>query len=170
MTKSSLSLPVDQVSEILQGFIRLKPLLDEPPPGTFLRATRHLKALHSQVGLGHLELSGLYFRLGGILYGRQVPIPMGELGKELGVPLSTATRAVDWLVAHQLAERSPDPQDRRIVRVEMTQMGREAFQEFINLMAQRFEVVLGLLSPKEQRQCISLLRKIARGLANRQMP
>ncbi len=168
MPNTHLQLQVSQVSEILRGFIRLKPLLEEPPTAKSLRATRHLKALHAQTEADHIEVSGLFFRLGVVLYEHDQPMTMGEIGKELDIPLSTATRMVDWLVARDFAERLRDPKDRRVVRVGMTQMGRETYQEVNNLMAQRLEQVLRLLTPKERRQCISLLRKIARGLAKNQ--
>jgi len=41
---------------------------------------------------------------------------MGELSKALDVPLSTATRIADC-GQERYAERSPDPKDRRVVRV-----------------------------------------------------
>ncbi|MBI5304249.1 MAG: MarR family transcriptional regulator [Chloroflexi bacterium] len=164
MAKTHLQLQVDQVGEILRGFIRLKPLLNEPLTPRSLQATRRLKALHAQVGIGHFEVSGLFFRLGVVLYEHAQPMTMSELSKELNVPLSTATRMVDWLVAHHFAERSPDPQDRRIVRVGMTPLGRETYQEMNNLFAHRLEQVLSQLTPKERRQFIALLGKIAQSL------
>jgi DNA-binding MarR family transcriptional regulator len=51
---------------------------------------------------------------------------MGELARQLGISLSAATGLADRLVQHGLIERKPDPQDRRIVRVEMARAGKLA--------------------------------------------
>jgi DNA-binding MarR family transcriptional regulator len=164
MSRTNLRLQVDQVSEILHGFIRLKPLLNAPLTAKSLEAMRQLKAFHTEMNVVRFDVSGVLFRLAVILYEHVQPMTMGEVSKELDAPLSTATRMVDWLVSHQYVERSPDPDDRRIVRVSMTSAGREIYQEMNNLVADRLEHVLSLLTPTERRQFISLLRKIARGL------
>jgi len=41
------------------------------------------------------------------------PLTMSELSNELNVPMSTATRIVDWLVRGDMVERANDPNDRR---------------------------------------------------------
>ena len=164
MTRASLQLQVDQISEIFHGFIRLKPLLNAPLTSKSLQAMRQLKALHSEINIVRFDVSGLFFRLAVILYEHAQPMTMGELSKELDAPLSTTTRLVDWLVTHHFVERSPDREDRRIVRVSMTATGRVTYQEMNNLFAGRLEHVLGLLTPVERRQFITLLRKIVRGL------
>jgi DNA-binding MarR family transcriptional regulator len=51
---------------------------------------------------------------------------MGELAGRLGISLSAATGLVDRLVQQGMIERKPDPQDRRIVRVETSKSGRRA--------------------------------------------
>ncbi len=52
---------------------------------------------------------------------------MGKLSEAAGVPPSTATRMVDWLVEGGYAERFANLEDRRIARVGLTETGRELY-------------------------------------------
>lgn len=56
-------------------------------------------------------------------------LTMGELSRAISVPLSTATRMVDWMVERKYAERLSDSNDRRIVRVALTTNGYKLSQE-----------------------------------------
>lgn len=56
--------------------------------------------------------------------GFQGACTMGELAGRLGISLSAATGLTDRLVQQGMIERKPDPQDRRIVRVEVSKIGR----------------------------------------------
>ncbi len=51
-------------------------------------------------------------------------LTMGELSRAVSVPLSTATRMADWMVENEYAERLSDSNDRRIVRLALTENGR----------------------------------------------
>jgi len=58
------------------------------------------------------------------------------------VPFSTATRMVDWFVDNGYAQRLPDPEDRRVVRVALTDSGRELYQTIERYMVQHFRLML----------------------------
>jgi DNA-binding MarR family transcriptional regulator len=88
------------------------------------------------------------------------PITMGELSRDLNVPLSTATRTMDWLVENGYAQRLPDPQDRRIVRVGLTDAGREVYATVNQFFMERIEQILGQLTPGERETFISLFCKV----------
>jgi len=64
-----------------------------------------------------------FYRMGSILY-RDTNPTMRELSRALSVPLSTATRMVSLWVDNGWARRLSDPDDRRIVRVVLTDSGR----------------------------------------------
>lgn len=53
---------------------------------------------------------------------------MSELAEALRVEPSTATRAVQRLVNAGLAERTPSPEDGRVVQAAITQQGREVYE------------------------------------------
>ncbi len=93
---------------------------------------------------------------------------MGELSKALDVPLSTATRIVDWLVKGGYAERLPDPQDRRVVRVALTKYGRALIKAGDKFIRQRVEQVLCVFTDKERQTLISLLSKLVETLEDQE--
>ena len=51
---------------------------------------------------------------------------MGQLARSLGIGLSAATGLADRLVQHGLMEREVAPEDRRLVRLRLTEAGRRA--------------------------------------------
>ncbi len=50
---------------------------------------------------------------------------MGQLSKATSIPQSTATRMVDWMVDNGYVERFHDADDRRVVRIRLTDSGRK---------------------------------------------
>src|SRR5450432_2181973 len=109
----------------------------------------------------------IFYRIGVAILSRyKEPMPMGELSKELDVPLSTATRIVDGLVASGVAQRVADPQDRRVVRVTLTEGGRELHQILNRHMQKYVDQVLSGLTSDERDQLTHLLRKIVMTLNN----
>ena len=87
---------------------------------------------------------------------------MGELSHTLSVPFSTTTRMVDWFVDNSYAQRLSDPEDRRVVRVALTDSGRELHRTVERYMVQRFRQMLSPLTAEEQSVLLMLLEKMAR--------
>jgi DNA-binding MarR family transcriptional regulator len=85
---------------------------------------------------------------------------MSELSAELDVPLSTATRIVDWLVHGDLVERFNDPNDRRIVRVGTSKGGRELYEMGMTYNKQRITRLLKDFTAEEQTQLLTLTKKL----------
>lgn len=104
--------------------------------------------------------AGLFYNVGNVFSRHEGPITMGELSRELGVPLSTATRTMDWLVNNGYAERLPDPNDRRIVRVGLTRAGKDTYRAISTFMLERAEQAMSQLTPAERETFISLLNKV----------
>jgi DNA-binding MarR family transcriptional regulator len=52
--------------------------------------------------------------------------PIGRLAEIVGSTLPSTGRAVDGLVRHGLATRTEDPLDRRVKRIEATELGAES--------------------------------------------
>jgi len=106
---------------------------------------------------------GIFHRMNSILH-RKPGLTMGELSQALSVPLYTATRMVDSLVAAGLAERLSDPDDRRIVRVTLTDDGLR-FHEAINAdVTRNIQRIMACLTTEEQDILIALFRKITASL------
>jgi DNA-binding MarR family transcriptional regulator len=89
---------------------------------------------------------------------------MSELSHALSVPFSTATRMVDWFVDNGYAQRLPDPEDRRVVRVALTDGGRELYQTTERYMVQHFRLMLSPLTVKEQNILFRIMEKVVRGM------
>ncbi|MDR9459006.1 MAG: MarR family transcriptional regulator [Dehalococcoidia bacterium] len=95
---------------------------------------------------------------------REDSMTMGELSHTLSVPFSTTTRMVDWFVDNSYAQRLSDPEDRRVVRVALTDSGRELNRTVERYMVQRFRRMLSPLTAEEQSVLLMLLEKMARAL------
>lgn len=149
-----------QLATVWGDLLRLMPRLKPVLPEDLARLKERLRALHPEGGAERVADFELFFRIGGVLARRSDPLTMGELSAALGVPLSTATRMVDWLVDGGYAERRSDPDDRRIVRVALTETGRELYQTIRAFIRERIEQVLSRFTPEEREQLVVLLRKL----------
>jgi DNA-binding MarR family transcriptional regulator len=89
---------------------------------------------------------------------------MGDLSRILGVPFSTATRTVDWLVNNNYIQRLADPDDRRVVCVELTGAGKELYEVINNLLLEMTEQFLSNFSPDERKDLSRLLGKLVDNL------
>jgi DNA-binding MarR family transcriptional regulator len=100
------------------------------------------------------------YSLGNTLYRRKEPIAMGELSHILDVPFSTATHLVDGFVKNGFAQRSDDPDDRRVVRVGLTDSGCQLMETINDFVSQRIIRIINIYTEEEQEQIIALLRKL----------
>lgn len=149
-----------EVVKLLQRIIRLRSRFKVVPPEniTILRNQIHESSL-SGMGAGFAD-AGLFINSGSVFARSEGPITMGELSRELEVPLSTATRTVDWLVNNGYAHRLPDPKDRRVVRVELTETGKANYQALSTYLLERVEQALSPLTQSERDIFICLLNKV----------
>jgi DNA-binding MarR family transcriptional regulator len=159
MTDPSLAAHIDQAAAIIRDLMRLRPRLKLGLPPDLARAKAQFDTLRSA---GDDTL----LQVGIVLSSQQEPLSMGELSKALDVPLSTATRIADWWVKNGYVERSPDPKDRRVVRVALTQPGRDLLKVGNKLICQRVGQVLRRFTPDERETLVVLLRKLVASLEN----
>jgi DNA-binding MarR family transcriptional regulator len=89
---------------------------------------------------------------------------MGDLADALRVDPSTATRAVDRLTRIHLAERLPDPDDRRVVLVRATPAGRERHEEAYRRWRKVLHDILGEFEPAEREQLAMNLERLVAAL------
>jgi DNA-binding MarR family transcriptional regulator len=106
---------------------------------------------------------GLFYRVSSCLNSKR-QLTMGELSKSLGVPLSTATRIMDWLVNDGLATRLHDPEDRRVVRVALTNTGLSMYRTINDFAGKRASEILSCLTQKEHETLSKLIHKIINAL------
>jgi DNA-binding MarR family transcriptional regulator len=87
-----------------------------------------------------------------------------KLADICGVSPSTMTHRIDRMAARGLVERSPDPDNRTRIKVQLARGGWELFKQAI-LDAEVVESrILSPLSNDERRQLATLLEKVVAGL------
>ena len=84
----------------------------------------------------------------------------GELSAKLELSSGAMTNRIDRLEQDGLVERHRDPDDRRGVRVALTDSGAETWVQSTNTQAIKEKLVAGALSKPEQHQLNALLRKL----------
>ncbi|MGA2504091.1 MAG: MarR family transcriptional regulator [Anaerolineales bacterium] len=146
--------------KLLQRIIRLRSHFN-------LTLPENIRVIKKQILESNLSSKGtrinnpsLFANAGSVLSNYEGPVSMGELSRDLEVPLSTATRTMDWLVDNGYAKRLPDPKDRRIVRVKLTEKGKETYQVISIFMLRRFEEILSPLTSEERETITTLLNKV----------
>jgi DNA-binding MarR family transcriptional regulator len=89
---------------------------------------------------------------------------MGEIAEYAAIPNPTATRVVDRLVAHAMAFRRTDPQDRRRVLVHLAPNGREVVDRVSKKLEMRISVAFGQVNGCGQ-ELRALLSRLIGGTA-----
>jgi DNA-binding MarR family transcriptional regulator len=114
--------------------------------------------------IGQINDREVFFTIAFFFSRQSEPITMGDLSRIVGVPFSTATRTVDWLVNNGYVQRLADPEDRRVVRVELTRVGKELYQAMNDLLLESTEQFLRNFSLEERKELGRLLGKLVDNL------
>ena len=85
---------------------------------------------------------------------------LSELAEHLHIAARSATEVVDDLEQRGLAERRPDPADRRATLVALTEAGTAAGQAIAAARAAEAESFFGALSPDDRADLSRILRKL----------
>ena len=149
-----------EVAKLLQRIVRLRSRFKVVAPENFAALKKQIHESKPSGKEAGIEDAGLFFNAASVFFSYAGPITMGELSRDLEVPLSTATRTMDWLVNNGYAQRLADPKDRRIVRVELTGKGKETFQAISTFMLGRVEQILSPLNQAERKTFLSLMNKV----------
>jgi DNA-binding MarR family transcriptional regulator len=145
---------------LLQRIVRMRSRFKVVAPENMAALKKQIHESKPSGREAGIEDAGLFYNTGSIFFRYDGPITMGELSRDLEVPLSTATRTMDWLVNNGYARRLPDPKDRRIVRVELTGKGRETFQAISTFMLGKVEQAMSPLDTAERETFMCLLNKV----------
>ncbi|MCQ9136104.1 MarR family winged helix-turn-helix transcriptional regulator [Streptomyces hilarionis] len=129
-----------------------------------LRLTRRVHRIQKR----HLQRSGLgvtpaQARLLRTLAHCDGPPRMADLAARLEVVPRAVTTLVDGLEASGLARRAPDPTNRRVIRIELTEGGRGALRELRGARVSAAEEILDPLTTLEREVLSSLLDALVGG-------
>lgn len=150
-----------------KGFYRADTLVPEDAIGLLMK--RVLQSMMGQIdralhpyGLTHAQWVPLYWlaRNGGAM--------VAELARDAMLDPGATTRALDRLEAKALVRRVRSSADRRVVRIELTDAGREAAAHVPAVLVDVLNAHLQGFSEAEWRQLVALLqRMVANGAALR---
>ena len=143
---------------LAQRFIRLRPKLAFPDEN-MAALKRQIHELRESSEDSH-EDRVYAFRIPLLLTQRETPPTMSELSAELGIPMSSATRMADWLVRANIVERCNDAHDRRVVRLCITEHGRQLIHIGGDYMKTRILQLLKHFSDEEQAELLRLMTKL----------
>jgi len=146
----------EQFVELFHRYMNLHIKLELPEDVALFR-----KKMAALKNASHtFEDKAFLYRIFMLLSQNEEPLTMGRLSSELDVPLSTATRIVDGLVQAGMVERVNDPSDRRVVRVGLSENGRELYDAGMAYNKQRIAKLLDVFTDEEQDQLLKLMNKL----------
>ncbi|MFF3491714.1 MarR family winged helix-turn-helix transcriptional regulator [Streptomyces sp. NPDC002795] len=120
-----------------------------------LRLTRRLQRIQRRQ-LEPVGITPAQSRLLRTLVHYETPPRMADLAQRLEVVPRAVTTTVDGLEAADMVRRAPDPTNRRVIRIELTDKGRAALRELRSARRAAAEEILSPLD-KEQRAQLTVL-------------
>ncbi|WP_337268216.1 MarR family winged helix-turn-helix transcriptional regulator [Oryzifoliimicrobium ureilyticus] len=131
-------------------------LMDLSPALT--QAARSMRTVLSR----NLLHSGLYAGQDGVILSLAEADGMtaGALAQKLGVKAPTMTRTIGRMEAQGFLERKPDPDDARLTKVYLTELGRSSVTAISNAASSCDAMATQNFSDKEIRNLVRLLRAI----------
>lgn len=154
----------DEVDLILAAWGRELPELDVAPLASLSRLSRlyrHLDRARSEAFAAH-DLEVWEFDVLAALrrQGRPYELSPGELIRQTLSTSGTMTNRVNRLAARGLVERLPNTDDRRGVRVRLTEEGRSRVQQALSDLLDYERRVLAAIEPEERAQLAALLKRL----------
>ena len=94
--------------------------------------------------------------------GKRESARVSELGEDLGIGLAAASALADRMTRRQLIVRRPDPDDRRIVRLELSSRGRHLLERLERDRTEHFGKLIARMTPAERGALATTLRAFVR--------
>jgi len=167
MNKNTAPVSVKDQKDMIDILLRLFYLLRRfqgKLPEQMLNVKASIQEHNLREKIGQINDHKVFFTIGFVLSRQSLPITMGDLSRILGVPFSTATRTVDWLVENGYVNRLADSEDRRVVLVELTRAGEELYRAMNDLLLESAEQFLHNFSMEERKELGRLLGKLVENL------
>ena len=152
------------MDRILGQWAQERPDLDASPMGVFGRLSRAERLLgrslaeaSSRFGINRGEFDVLAtLRRAGEPYA----LTPTELFRSMMLSSAAMTNRLDRLEERGLVRRSPDPDDRRGVRITLTEEGLDLIEGAVEAHVEAEEGLLGALSGEDRERLADLLRKL----------
>jgi DNA-binding MarR family transcriptional regulator len=147
--------PLSQREDLLQRLTGLQPALRHRFRATIpADAKAAMLATMEEVTASQLEALMLLHQAGSA-------VSMHQLAENQSITPSSATQLVDRLVRMGLVERLREEEDRRLVRVQLTEVARQKFEELMRLHLRSLATVTERLSDDDLRTLVELLARLA---------
>lgn len=154
----------DAVDRILGQWAVERPDLDASPMGIFGRLSRGVKVLDRSLAgtFAGFGLNGGEFDVLATLrrFGAPYSLTPTELFRSMMLSSAAMTNRLDRLEQRGLVERSPDPSDRRGVRITLTEEGLDLVNKAVEAHVEGEHSLLGALDEEERERLACLLRKL----------
>jgi MarR family 2-MHQ and catechol resistance regulon transcriptional repressor len=108
-------------------------------------------------------LSSAEFMVLEVLYHR-TRIPLQQIGEKILVTSGSITYNIDKLENKGLLKRVPCSDDRRVTYAEITEAGRELFDDIFPQHVSSLHRLMGGLNTEEKEQATELLKKLGKGV------
>jgi len=162
--EANLSVGADEVDELVDAWRRERPELDAAPLQVLSRISRLASVLDERRTAAFVE-HGLQSHEFDVLAalrrsGGDFELTAGELCAATHVTSGTMTSRLDRLVARQLVERRPDPDDGRLVRVRLTLGGKARVDAAFETLLHSEQELIDVLATDRRDQLASALRDL----------
>lgn len=160
----------DAVDLFIQHWNQQRPEVDVSPMAVIGRVQRlsrlfeqELKHFFHEFGIEFWEFDVLATlrRSGG-----DAGLTAGALLKVAMVTSGAITNRIDRLVAKDLVERMPCPEDRRVIRVRLTAAGRQMIDDVLPKHMENEQRILAALNMESREQLAGLLRTLTESLGD----
>ena len=156
--------PGDDVDRLVSAWHRERPDLGVAPLHVLSRIARLAKE-HARIraaAFAEHDLDAWEFDVLAALRraGEPYELSPGRLVAETLVTSGTMTTRVDRLIARGLAERRPDPRDRRGVLVRLTPSGRDVVDGALGTLLDHEHAVVSALSEEDRSALPDILRRL----------
>ena len=95
-----------------------------------------------------------------ILLYRRREVNMTEIAEYISAPLNTATGVVTRLEKKELVKRMRDQEDKRVVKIVLTDKGTAYFEEEEKILVKYFEKFIAMLTDEEEKVLYACMGKL----------
>lgn len=123
-----------------------------------------IAAAVEEMGFTHSQIHALLW------LGSDSRLTMGELAQRIGVTEKSITGVVDRLEREQYARRIREGADRRIIQVELTEKGMQAYRELDEAVLEKTAAFLSLLEREERDALVRIMQRLVEKLSPPKTP
>jgi DNA-binding MarR family transcriptional regulator len=120
---------------------------------------RRAFTLHVRTSVGKYELDRSTYGIL-LLLDDGGPLRLGQIALAYGLDPSTITRQVQGVVSHGLAEKRPDPDDRRATLLSITAEGRATLAAVREQRGRLLDAIMAGWSDRQRNDLLAALRRV----------